>query len=112
MERVIQMFFLGLEMWTLRNYSTVTSMCGLFLDVIVVGLFALANSVLPLMFAAHYFTFPFLPVYLPSVFPYNLGNTDIVYYGFAVIAIVGVSIFNNVALSAAVLCCMCLGESD
>jgi hypothetical protein len=99
-------------MWTLRNYSPVTSICGLFLDVIVVGLFALANSVLPLMFAAHYFTFPFFPVYLPSVLPYNLGNTDIVYYGFAVISTVGVSIFINVALSAAVLCCMCLGESD
>jgi hypothetical protein len=101
---------LNLELWTTRDYSTATSICGLFLDGIMVLTFVMSNFTVPLLFVAHYLTFPSLPIYLPSALPYKLGRSSVVHFGFGAAGAFGTVVFANVAFSAAMLGFMCMGD--
>jgi hypothetical protein len=98
-------------MWASRDYSTVTSICGLFLDVLMVFMFVIANLIVPFLFAAHYFTFPCFPIYIPSALPYRMANNDVIYYGCGFASVVGMVIFTNALISAALLAAMGLRKS-
>jgi hypothetical protein len=99
-------------MWANNDYSTKTSICGLFLDVTTLFMFGFVNFIFPFSFAGHYFAFPNFSFYVTSLLPAKLGKSIVIYLGHGVGVYCGCIVMANAMLVSAILTELYIGNKN